>query len=88
MQPVSPPCIIACCDLWPPGRLSPLKLAAYKRLINDGVIRIRRVVHHPRTGFTVVDYLSQLPHAWTLSLLRDTAALLDPGQQQSLEDLP
>lgn len=78
---------IVCCDMWPPGRLTQVKLDAYKRLIDEGMIRIRRVVYHKATGITVVDYWSQLPHAWTLTRLKETAALLDPGQQIRLEGI-
>ena len=47
---------IVCCDLWPPHTLTDEKMAAYKRLIDLGDIRIRRVVHHKATGYTTVDY--------------------------------
>lgn len=80
----NPPSIV-CCDMWPPGRLTKVKMDAYKRLIDEGMIRIRRVVYHKVTGITVVDYWSQLPHDWTLDHLKKLAALLDPGQQMRLE---
>lgn len=79
---------IVCCDLWQRGTLTQVKMAAYKRLIDDGMIRIRRVVHYKATGITVVDYWSQLPHAWTLQHLKRIAELLDPGQQMKLEAIP
>lgn len=79
-----PPSIV-CCDLWPPRTLTEAKMAAYKRLIDLGEIRIRRVVHYKATGYTTVDYWSTLPHAWTLNRLRELASLLDQGQQTRLE---
>ncbi len=76
---------IVCCDLWPRGTLTQAKLDAYKRLIDTGDIKIRRVVHHKATGYTTVEYWSNLPHAWTLNKLRELAALLDQGTQTRME---
>lgn len=76
---------IVCCDLWPRDTLTQPKLDAYKRLIDMGDIRIRRVVHHKATGYTTVEYWSNLPHAWTLNKLRDLAAVLDQGTQTRME---
>ena len=84
-QPVHDPPTIVCCDLWPPHTLTDEKMAAYKRLIDLGDIRIRRVVHHKATGYTTVDYWSNLPHAWTLNRLRELAAVLDQGTQTTLD---
>lgn len=78
---------IVCCDLWPRDTLTPVKMAAYRKLITDGLIRIRRVVYHKGSGYITIDYRSQLPHQWTLNRLRETAATLDPGTQVRLEDL-
>lgn len=63
-QAIAPACLavpnlkptIVCCDLWPPGTLTDDKMAAYRRLIDLGDIRIRRVIHHKTTGYTTVDY--------------------------------
>ena len=87
IQPVRNDPTIVCCDLWPRGTLTQAKMDAYKRLIDMGDIRIRRVVHHKATGYTTVEYWSNLPHAWTLNKLRELAAVLDQGEQTKLEGL-
>lgn len=86
-QPVHNDPTIVCCDLWPHGTLTQAKMDAYKRLINMGDIRIRRVVHHKATGYTTVEYWSNLPHAWTLNKLRELAGVLDQGTQTRLEGI-
>lgn len=92
-QPVHNDPTIVCCDLWPRGTLTQAKMDAYKRLIDMGDIRIRRVVHHKATGYTTVEYWSNLPHAWTLNRLREVgarlalAAALNEGEQTKLEGL-
>ena len=87
LLPVHPAPTIVCCDLWPPGALTQAKLTAYKRLIDTGDVRIRRVIYHKPTGYTTVDYWSNLPHAWTLNRLRELAATLDQGTQTRLEGI-
>lgn len=85
MTPVCNEPTIVCCDLWPCGTLTKAKLDAYRRLMDEGCIRIRRVVHHRDTGYTTVDYWSALPHAWTLNRLRELSGLLDQGTQTRME---
>lgn len=85
MTEVHPEPTICCCDLWPPGTLTLVKQAAYRSLIELGDVRIRRVVHHRPSGFTTVEYWSGLPHAFILRRLRETAQLLDPGNQTRME---
>lgn len=71
MTVVHEPPGIPCVDLWPPGTLTSPKLAAYRALMDAGDIRIRKVVYHRPGGYTTVDYLSTLPHAWTLERLKE-----------------
>lgn len=87
IQPVHNDPTIVCCDLWPRDTLTQAKMDAYKRLIDMGDIRIRRVVHHKATGYTTVEYWSNLPHAWTLNKLRELAGVLDQGTQTRLEGI-
>lgn len=86
-QPVHNDPTIVCCDLWPRDTLTQAKLDAYKRLIDMGDIKIRRVIHHKVTGYTTVEYWSNLPHAWTLNKLRELAGVLDQGTQTRLEGI-
>ncbi|MBE5775283.1 MAG: hypothetical protein E7337_15380 [Clostridiales bacterium] len=85
MTVVHEPPFIPCVDLWPPGTLTDAKRAAYKQLINKGDIKIRKTVYHKGSGYITVDYLSNLPHEWTLGRLRELA-MLDQGQQIRMED--
>lgn len=71
MTVVHEPPIIPCIDLWPPGTLTSPKLAAYRALMDAGDIRIRKVTYHRPGGYTTVEYLSNLPHAWTLERLKE-----------------
>ena len=75
---------IPCVDLWPPGTLTDAKRAAYKQLINKGDIRIRKVVYHKGSGHVTVDYLSNIPHEWTLEQLRKHVPM-PAGQQLRME---
>jgi len=85
MTVVHEPPFIPCVDLWPPGTLTDAKRAAYKQLINKGDIKIRKTVYHKGSGYITVDYLSNLPHEWTLGRLRELT-MLDQGQQIRMED--
>ncbi len=78
------PPTIRCCDLWPPGTLTADKLGAYKRMIDRGDIRIRRVVTHRHSGHVTVEYWSNLPHAWTLDHLKELSRL-EAGEQTQME---
>ncbi|MBQ7844986.1 MAG: hypothetical protein IJ392_02415 [Clostridia bacterium] len=86
MTVVHEPPFIPCVDLWPPGTLTDVKRAAYKQLIDKGDIRIRKTVYHKDSGYITVDYLSNIPHEWTLEQLRKYAAQ-SQGQQIRLEDV-
>ncbi len=78
------PPAIACCDLWNPGTLTAVKRDTYRRAVEGGLIRIRRVVYHRPTGYVTVEYWSRLPHAWTLQQLREYT-LLDQGEQLRMD---
>lgn len=86
MYPVHNEPTIVCCDLWPAGKLTEDKLSAYRRMIDLGNIRVRRVVYHKATGYTTVDYWSNLPHAWTLKRLRELAGVLNHGTQLHMDE--
>ncbi len=72
---------ICCTDLWPPKTLGNVKLSAYKTLIARGDIKIKRVIYHKASGYTTVEYWSNIPHAWMLGQLKKLAETLDPGEQ-------
>ena len=60
---------IKCIDYWE-NRIPRRKLAAYKELINTGMIREHHVLVNQRTGSTVVSYSSTVPHEWILEELK------------------
>jgi len=60
---------IKCIDYWE-NRIPRRKLAAYKELINAGMIREHHVLVNQRTGATVVAYSSTVPHEWILEELK------------------
>lgn len=42
--------------------MTPLHLAAYRKMIDDGKILIHKVTFYRRTGVTIVEYSSEAPH--------------------------
>jgi len=60
---------ICCCDLWPPGTLTDGKMAAYRRMIHERKIILRRVTVFQNSGHITVEYRSDIPHAWILEEL-------------------
>lgn len=65
---VLPEMTIPCCDLWAPHTLTDAKMAAYRQLIRDRQIILRQVTVFG-TGHITVEYVSHIPHAWTLDRL-------------------
>ena len=60
---------IKCTDIWK-DHIPPDKLAAYKQLIDEGQILKHHVLYSRRTGVTVVEYSSTVPHEWIREELR------------------
>ena len=54
---------IKCVDYWP-VEIPVEKLAAYKQLIDAGMILKHHVIYNSRTGTTTVEYYSTVPHEW------------------------
>ena len=69
MTQIMPETIISCVDLWYPSRLTSLKQAAYKQLMQEGRIAAVHVVLHKADGCVTVSYRSCLPHHWMLEEL-------------------
>lgn len=74
---------IECVDVWPVGRLTAAKMAAYDRAAREGSIRPLKVYRDPNTGKTAVRYLSAIPHPWMLEELRRIA---ETGEQTQLKE--
>lgn len=70
MEAVKP--LIRCTDYWP-GEIPPNKLAAYKRLIEAGLITRQHVLYNRTTGSVTVEYLAAAPHDWIREALRKEA---------------
>lgn len=80
------PCI-RCLDAWPPNACTGAAMAAYRRMEQEGSLRLLRVERHPNTGRTLVDYLSAIPHEWVLEQLgRRKREIELSGQQMRMED--
>ena len=54
---------IKCIDFWPDG-IPDRKLQIYKDMIAEGQIRNHHVIVNQRTGSTIVEYYSTIPHEW------------------------
>ena len=67
MEKVKP--FLRCVDYWA-EEIPPEKLAAYKQLIADGLIKKHHVVYNERSGSTVIEYYSTIPHEWILDELK------------------
>lgn len=85
---IMPECIIPCCDLWPPGSLSPAKMKAYKALADEKRIARLRVVYDKASRYTSVEYMGSLPHEWMLTALREKAVEIlnsEKAKQEKME---
>lgn len=61
---------ILCTDRWPPGRFRDTARQAYDALAVDcGILPVS--VRRETDGATVIRYRSQIPHEWTLDLLKE-----------------
>ena len=77
---------IRCLDAWPPNACTGTVMAAYRRIEQEGGLRILRVEKHPNTGRTLVDYLSAIPHEWMLEQLgRRKRDIESSGEQMRME---
>ena len=71
MEKVEP--FIKCVDYWP-CEIQDNKLAAYKKLIAEGLIRKQSVIYNRQTGSTTIEYYSTVPHEWILEELKGRCA--------------
>lgn len=58
-----------CKDTWT-RHIPPEKLAAYKQLIDEGVIRNQHVIYARKERITIVEYDSELDHQDVLNELK------------------
>ena len=61
--------MMTCKDTWK-TKIPDYKLAAYKALIDKGLIRNQRVTYMKQTGITIVEYESDCSHAEILNELK------------------
>ncbi len=80
MQPIRP--FLKCVDYWP-GQIPAEKLAVYKKLIADKIIRGHHVVYNRATGSTTVEYSATVPHEWVMDALK-SAVREENAEQLSL----
>ena len=81
IEPRQPEPFIPVTDLWRKGQLTDQRMAAYRRLIAEGEIKILKVIHEPATGMTSVQYLSNVPEEFIHGTLR---SLLPEEKQEQL----
>ena len=65
------PCDIPCVDKWPPFRLTPEVMAAYKVAEDEGMIHISSVQISKSTASAVVHYNSTVPLDWIHERLKE-----------------
>lgn len=70
---ILPECIIPCVDLWPYGTLTQEKMAAYKVLEAEKKIARIHVTYSKTSRHTIIEYMSGIPHQWTLDALKQIA---------------
>ena len=75
---------IPCVDIWPPGTFTPICRQAYDKLAQNGEIRRQSLTEHRITGVVTARYLSDCPHAWILTRLRQYKQLLMDRQAEQL----
>lgn len=59
-------------DTWK-EHISPVKLAAYRQLIDIGLIKNPKVTYNRTTKITTVEYAADHPHEWILQELKKRA---------------
>jgi len=75
---------IPCRDLWPLRKVRYAAMLAYKRLEDEGSIRIRYPVTIKR-GWVIIVYDAQMPHGWALDELRKAEWSIATEQTSLLE---
>lgn len=80
VNPNEAPYSILCADFWPRKSLDKLHMDAYKKVENDGIIRVKRVIFIKKLDRVVVEYMSQIPAEWVKDHLRK--ALVKPASRQ------
>jgi len=65
------PCDIPCVDKWPPFRLTPAVMIAYKAAEDEGMIHISSVQISKSTASAVVHYNSAVPLDWIHQRLKE-----------------
>ena len=63
-----------CKDTWTRW-IPPNKLAAYRQLIDEGLISIRQVIYDRASGMTTVEYDTESPHEQIREELRKRSTL-------------
>lgn len=70
VDPSVAPRQILCADIWPKDKLDKQHMDAYKRVEDDGIIQIRKIVYDKSHGLVSMEYMSQIPHQWVKDHLR------------------
>lgn len=61
---------IPCVDEWAKGTLTPFKLAAYRYLMAENIIRVTSVVYRKSDEHTTIKYLSTIHHKMALERMK------------------
>lgn len=83
VNPSVAPRQILCADIWPKDKLDKPHMDAYKRVEDDGIIQIRKIVYDKAHGLVSMEYMSQIPHQWALDHLKK-ALFRRPDRQLKL----
>lgn len=54
---------VRCSDYWP-GKIPPVMLAEYKKLLSEKQITKPHVIYNQQAGTTLVIYQANQPHEW------------------------
>lgn len=67
-------------DTWK-EHISPVKLEAYKQLIDEGLIKTTYVTYDRKTKITTVEYTSEHSHEWILQELKKRAERISDAER-------
>ena len=80
MTKVNP--FIKCVDYWP-DRIPENKLRAYHEMIESGQIQKHHVIVNRKSGATIVEYYSTIPHEW---ILEELARIVNESEKEGDEE--